>query len=54
MYKLGSIACKYEDWDDTTFPRPTCHCMKREGVDCANVPYDVDSCPDFEQWEKGK
>ncbi len=42
------ISCKYEDWDDTTLPHPVCHCVKREGVDCANVPDDVASCPDFE------
>lgn len=41
------IACKYEDWDDTTNPR-LCQCSKYEGVDCANVPDDVASCPDFE------
>ncbi len=44
------ITCRYEDWDDTTLPHPTCHCLKREGVDCANVPDDVAQCPDF----KGK
>lgn len=40
--------CRFEDWDDTTLPRPVCHCLKREGVDCANVPDDVESCPDYE------
>ncbi len=43
-------ACDYEDWDDTTWPRPTCHCLKREDMDCANVPDDVAACPDFMPW----
>ena len=42
------IECKFEDWDDTVLPRPACHCMKRKDVDCANVPDDVESCPDYE------
>ena len=42
------VECKYEDWDDTTLPHPVCHCLKREGIDCANVPDDVASCPDYE------
>ena len=39
--------CEFEDWDDTTLPHPVCHCSKREGVDCANVPDDVEQCPDY-------
>lgn len=41
------IECAYEDWDDTVLPHPICHCLKREGIDCANVPNDVVQCPDF-------
>ena len=47
--------CKFEDWDDTCLvndkPAFVCHCLKREDVDCANVPDDVASCPDCELWE---
>ena len=39
--------CKYEDWDDTTLPQPVCNCLKREGVECLNVPDDVEQCPDY-------
>jgi len=44
------VPCKYEDWDDTTNPQ-LCQCNKYEGVDCANVPDDVSSCPDYESQE---
>ena len=44
--KKNIIPCKYEDWNDTTNPR-ICQCTKYEGVDCANVPYDVSKCPDY-------
>ena len=41
------IECAFEDWDDTTLPHPVCHCLKREGIDCAIVPDGVEACPDF-------
>ena len=41
------IVCKFEDWDDTTDPH-LCRCSKYDGVDCANVPDDITTCPDFE------
>lgn len=44
---IEQIECAFEDWDDTTLPHPASHCLKREGVDCANVPDDVEACPDF-------
>lgn len=44
---IEKVECAFEDWDDTTLPHPVCHCLKREGVDCANVPDDVEACPDF-------
>ena len=44
---MNRIECRFEDWDDTVLPRPVCHCMKREGVDCANGSY-VKWCPDYE------
>ena len=50
MDKFGRIECLFEDWDDTTFPRPTCHCRAGDdNVDCANVPDDVESCPNYKQ-----
>jgi len=45
--KRAKAVCKFADWDDTTFPRPVCHCLKREDIDCANDPNDVEACPDF-------
>ncbi len=50
---IEKVECAFEDWDDTTLPRPICHCLKRDGIDCANVPDDVKACPDFmtkEDW----
>jgi hypothetical protein len=45
---MTKVECKYEDWDDTTLPRPVCHCLKYDDVDCGNVPDDVEACPDYE------
>lgn len=45
------IPCKFEDWDDTTYPRPTCHCNFREGVDCANGD-DIAQCPDYQPFSQ--
>ncbi len=42
------IVCEYEDWDDTTYPHPTCHCLKHENMDCANGE-DIERCPDFKK-----
>jgi hypothetical protein len=48
--KNDRVICKFEDWDDTTYPRQTCHCLKRENVDCANFD-DVVQCPDYEPFQ---
>jgi hypothetical protein len=42
--------CAFEDWDDSYFPNPVCHCLARENMDCANGD-DVESCPDFKKQE---
>ena len=48
MPYIRVIQCKFEDWNDTTLPYPSCDCLKREGIKCANVQNDVESCPDYE------
>jgi hypothetical protein len=44
------VQCKYADWDDTTYPHPTCHCLKRDNdMNCANDKTDIKQCPDFKE-----
>ncbi len=47
------IACKYQDWDDTTYPHPVCHCLFRENMDCVNGD-DVEKYPDFKKFKLKK
>ncbi len=47
--KRNKSCCKYEDWDDTYYPHPVCHCLLRDNIDCANGD-DVERCPDYKKF----
>jgi hypothetical protein len=49
------IVCRFEDWDDTTYPNPVCHCncFRHIEMDCLNVPDDVGQCPAELVWCNG-